>query len=369
MRRPTIYMMLAAVAAVLAAMVVFSALRRREAEVQRAMAQSVEIVAAIHDLPIGAKIQLDAVRLVRWPRDSVPPGAFTDPQAVVGAFTRSEFFANEPIVAGKLYMGERVGGVLPLLIPVGMRAMAVPVDEVADIAGFVQPHTRVDVLVAVSGGSNNAPPFSRIVVQNVEVLAAAQEIEQAKTEPTVVKVVTLLVTPEDAEKIALASREGTLRLAMRNYTDTKLVATPGFDVVDLMRMGRCGGAPIPVLRSQPLANHRAVSAAAGPPPVTVEVLRDGRASESVSFVNNAMVVHRSEPLKPIVPLPSAIAPSAAAEPEADSSMPTASRDDAAKALQTAIQAAAEEPAAAARPAAAADPGPEPAPVPTAIGIP
>jgi pilus assembly protein CpaB len=337
MRRPVIYMMLAGLAAVLAATVVFSALRRREAEVQRAMAQSVEIVAAARDLTVGAKIDPEAVRLLRWPRDSVPPGAFTDPQAVVGAFTRGEFFANEPIVAGKLYIGERVGGVMPLLIPAGMRAMSVPVDEVADIAGFVQPHTRVDVLVAVSGGANDAPPFSRIVVQNVEVLAVAQEIEQTKDEPTVVKVVTLLVTPEEAEKLALASREGTLRLAMRNYTDTKIVATSGFDVLDLMHLGKGGGAPMPVLHGQPLAAHRAAPPA-GPAPVTVEVLRDGNATESISFVNSAMVERTSLSGKPIAPRRALPAPPA--RPPAASSMAPAVASDAAKGFGTSIPAAA-----------------------------
>jgi pilus assembly protein CpaB len=321
MRRPVIYMMLAGVAAVLAATVVFSALRGREAEVQRAMAQSVDVVAAAHDLPIGARIQADALRLVRWPRDSIPPGAFTDPQAVTGAFTRAEFFANEPIVANKLYMGDRAGGVMPLLIPAGMRAMSVPVDEVADIAGFVQPHTRVDVLVAVSGGSSDTPPFSRIVVQNVEVLAVAQEIARAKDEPTVVKVVTLLVTPEDAEKLALASREGTLRLAMRAYTDNKTVAAAGFDIRDLMRMGG-GGTAMPLMQSQPLPAHRRAAAAApkGPPPVTVEVMRDGKESEAVSFVRNALVVHAGTLGKPMLPRLPQVAPPAAAEPAESSSM-------------------------------------------------
>jgi pilus assembly protein CpaB len=287
------------------------------------MAQSVDVVAAAHDLPIGAKIQAEALRLMRWPRDSIPPGAFTDPQAVVGAFTKAEFFANEPIVANKLYMGDRVGGVMPLLIPPGMRAMSVPVDEVADIAGFVQPHTRVDVLAAMSGGGNDTPPFSRIVVQNVEVLAVAQEIARPKDDPTVVKVVTLLVTPEDAEKLALASREGTLRLAMRAFTDNKLVAAAGFDLRDLMKIGGGGAPAMPVMQSQPLPVHRTAAAAPkGPPPVTVQVLRDGKESEAISFVHNALVVHESE-RKPMLPrLPEAPAPPAAAQPSASSSATT-----------------------------------------------
>ena len=131
-------------------------------------------------------------------------------------------------------MGEKTSGVMPLLIPPGMRAMSMPVDEVADIAGFVEPHTRVDILVAVTGTGPNQGSFSRIVLQNIEVLAVAQEIQHVKDEPEVVKVVTLLVTPTDAEKLDLASHEGMLRLAMRNYSDSKIVETRGIGIGELL---------------------------------------------------------------------------------------------------------------------------------------
>src|SRR6267154_1755460 len=212
MRRPIIFILLAGLGAILAAIVVFSALRNRESEVQRAMAHTVE--------------------------------------AVVGAFAKSQFVANEPVVVSKLYMGEKTSGVMPLLIPPGMRAMSVPVDEVADIAGFVAPHTHVDILAAVSGTGPGESSFSRIVLQNIEVLAVAQEIEHVKDEPQVVKVVTLLVTPVDAEKLTLASREGTLRLAMRNYSDSKIIATNGVAMIDLMHNGAVA---VPLIQPQPIA--------------------------------------------------------------------------------------------------------------------
>src|SRR5216683_3368617 len=255
MRRPIIFILLAGLGAILAAIVVFSALRNRESEVQRAMAHSVEVVVAARDIPLGEKLQPDAVKLVRWARDGVPQGSFTDPQAVVGSFTKSQFVANEPVVVSKLFMGEKTSGVMPLLIPPGMRAMSVPVDEVADIAGFVAPHTRVDILVAVAGTGPGEASFSRIVLQNIEVLAVAQEIEHVKDQPEVVKVVTLLVTPVDAEKLTLASREGLLRLAMRNYSDSKIVATSGIGLTDLLHRGSSiGGAPpLPLMQVQPAA--------------------------------------------------------------------------------------------------------------------
>ena len=276
-------MILAGMGAVLAAVVVFSAIRTRESEVQRAMAHTVEVVVAAKDIPLGAKLEPGAVKLVRWARDGVPQGAFTDPQAVAGSFARSQFLANEPVVASKLFMGEESSGVMPLLIPAGMRAMSVPVDEVADISGFVEPHTRVDILVAVSGTGGGETSFSRIVLQNIEVLAVAQEIEHVKDEPQVVKVVTLLVTPTDAEKLTLASHEGMLRLAMRNYSDSKIIATSGIAVGELLHEG----APaLPVMQQQ-LAPALAARPVHGPTPlgIDVEVLRDGKSSETISFIN------------------------------------------------------------------------------------
>jgi pilus assembly protein CpaB len=320
MRRPIVFVILAAMGAMLAAIVVFSAIRKRESEVQRAMAHTVEIVVAAKDIPLGAKLEPDALKLVRWARDGVPQGAFTDPQAVAGSFARHEFEANEPIVASMLFMGEKTAGVMQLLIPAGMRAMSMPVDEVSDIAGFVAPHTRVDILVAVAGTGPGEPSFSRIVLQNIEVLAVAQEIEHVKDEPQVVKVVTLLVTPVDAERLTLASREGLLRLAMRNYSDSKIVATKGVGLPDLLHEGgRGGGATLPLMQIQPAPAMMAAHAARAPTEFKIEVMRDGRSSEAMSFVHSGAAARPSfearhetpavsEPRPPAPPAPSEEAP-------------------------------------------------------------
>jgi pilus assembly protein CpaB len=283
MRRPTLYVVVAAVAAMFAAIIVYSALKKREAEVQQAMVKSVQIVVAARDLPLGTKIEAGSVKLARWSRDSVPPGAFTDPGAVMNTFVKDSFITNEPVVADKLYVGTRTAGVMPLLIPVGMRAMSVPVDEVSDIAGFVLPRTHVDVLVAIAGSGANEKPFSKIVLQNVEVLAVAQEIEHSKNDqPQVVKVVTLLVTPEQAERLGLASREGTLHLVMRSYSDQQIVATKGASLSDLIgattgnQNDRTGEATVPAVQVR--AAYRR------PPAIRVEVLRNGKSSQTLSFV-------------------------------------------------------------------------------------
>ena len=284
MRRPMVFVLLAGLAAMLASVMVYSALKRREAEVQNAMSHNVEVVVAAYDLPLGTKIDLGEVKLARWSADSLPDGAYTDPKQVLGSYVKNSLVANEPIVQAKLFTGDKTAGVMPLLIPFGMRAVSVPVDEVSDVAGFVLPHTRVDVLVATTGeGTDKA--FSKVILQNVEVLAVAQEVEQKKDEPEIVKVVTLLVTPQESERLALASHSGTLRLAMRNYNDNKIVLTSGSDVAQMLRAYSL--APdVPVMAVQPEPRHVA-AAPRRPKEVEIEILRNGKSSESVSFVNEA----------------------------------------------------------------------------------
>jgi pilus assembly protein CpaB len=284
MRRPMVFVLLAGLAAMLASVMVYSALKRREAEVQNAMSHNVEVVVAAYDLPLGTKIDLGEVKLARWSADSLPEGAYTDPKQVIGSYVKNSLVANEPIVQAKLFTGDKTAGVMPLLIPFGMRAVSVPVDEVSDVAGFVLPHTRVDVLVATNGEGGGDKAFSKVILQNVEVLAVAQEVEQKKDEPEIVKVVTLLVTPQESERLALASHSGTLRLAMRNYNDNKIVLTSGSDVTQMLRAYSL--APdVPVMAVQPEPHHVAV--APRPKAVEIEILRNGKSSESVSFVNEA----------------------------------------------------------------------------------
>jgi pilus assembly protein CpaB len=277
MRRPIIFVLLAGLAALVAALVVYSALKKREAEVEQAKVQSVDIVVAAHALGIGTKLDPSSVKTARWSRDSLPPGAFTDPSAVMNKYTKASFVENEPIVADWLFSGEKNAGVLPLLIPTGMRALSVPVDEVSDIAGFVLPHAHVDVLVSVTNGQK---PLSKIVLQNVEVLAIAQDIEQINDKPQVVHVVTMLVTPDQAERLTLASGQGGLRLALRNYDDQNVVETNGVTVAQLMNE-QPDAAPITVQQHVVFAAPHSV-----PKPVNIEVMRNGTTTESVTFVRS-----------------------------------------------------------------------------------
>ena len=293
MRRPIAFGLLAVLAATLAAIVVYSALQRREVALQKAVASSVEIVVAARDLPIGTRIEAGAVKLARWSRDSMPPGSMTDLASAIGGVVKDRFGENEPLVADKLFSGQKSGGVLPLLIPAGMRAMSVAVDEVSDVSGFILPGSKVDVLVSLMQTQGNQKPFSKLVLQDVSVLAVAQQLDNGKDEPQLVKVVTLLLAPDEAERLGLAASEGVLRLALRNYTDNKIVLTSGVDTDSILSSYR--SAPMMVAQSQsPIA--RAPTAPV--PEAQVEIMRDGKRREVVSFLKGARVLpgeSREEP--------------------------------------------------------------------------
>jgi pilus assembly protein CpaB len=344
MRRQVTFVVLALMAATVAAMLVYSALQKREAEIQQAIVRSVEIAVAAHDLPIGSKLDSSSIKMVRWSRDDLPPGAITDSSTVLNQYTRAGIVEGEPIVESRLFHGERNAGVLPLLIPAGMRAISVPVDEVGDIAGFVLPHSRVDILVALSNGPPGGQAFSKIVLQNIEVLAVAQEIESVEDKPEEVKVVTFLVTPDEAERLSLASHEGTLRLAMRNYDDRKVVPTSGVDVSQML------GTVQPEIALTP--TQKVVVHQNGPiiRPVDVEVLRNGKSVEEISFVHTRGPAHEplpahgnqfgatSAPAAANADLagPGVLVGTPPSEPSDDSSAPTVERFDPGKSAPSSL---------------------------------
>ncbi len=283
MRRSVVFAALAACAIVLAALIGFSALKNRNIETHNTTAQSVNIFVAARDLPLGSKLKPDTIKAVRWFKDSVPPGAFTNSTALLNQFTKTNLVQNEPLTSDCLFGTDKNAGVFSMLIPDGMRAMSVPVDEVSDVAGFVQPHSRVDILVSVAAGESGNQPFSKIVLQNIEVLAGAQDFEKAGiTKPEVARVVTLLVTPQQAERLTLASHEGALRLAMRNYADKQIIKTTGVDMAEMLR----AYSDPPQL---PLSAHRLSQTGTRslrPESAQVEIMRDGKSIEDVAFTRS-----------------------------------------------------------------------------------
>jgi len=195
------------------------------------------IVVASRDLPLGTVIAPGDVKQIEWPSLTVPPGYAASEEDVIGRGLITPVSANEPLMTAKL-ADKEAGGGLPIVIPEGMRAVSVKVDEVIGVAGFVLPGTRVDVLVTLTPGADRDEAATRVILQNVQALASGQTIQRnANGEPQTATVITLLVTPEQAEKLTLAATEGHIQLALRNTLDMAEVETDGIKAATLVRTG------------------------------------------------------------------------------------------------------------------------------------
>src|SRR5215212_9151831 len=188
-------------------------------------------------IPIGSKIIAEQLTVVQFPKESTPDGAFDSPEKLAGRVAVVNIAAREPITETRLAPEGTAAG-LSAIIPEGYRAMTVKVDDAAGISGFIMPGTLVDVVVTIDPreGSGNQDPISKIVLQNIKVLANGQNIDKPKDEREAnsVKAVTLQVTPEQAEKLALASSEGKLQLMMRSQIDQGDEQTTGVNKRNLL---------------------------------------------------------------------------------------------------------------------------------------
>lgn len=260
---------------------VVSRMPARTAEVK-----TVDVVVAQHPLRLGTRITPDHVKVVKWPADSPVAGTFTKVEEVVDRGLIAPVEPNEPLTQTKLAALEAGAG-LPPSIPPGMRAISVKVNEVVGVAGFVVPGTRVDVMVTLTSRKQQSEDsITRVVVSNAQVLTAGTKYDQEKAKegaPIPSTVVTLLVTPQDGERIALAASEGQIMLALRNPLDTETTSTTGVRTAGLL-----GNAAAPPAAAKPRAS-RPVAVAAKPvqpevaPPApkfqTVEAFRGGKRSE------------------------------------------------------------------------------------------
>jgi pilus assembly protein CpaB len=194
----------------------------------------VQVVAAAADLPLGTLVTEDKIKMVSVLASTLPPGYFTDRAQVLNRGVVVPMVASETVLETKLAPQGAGAGLSPV-IPEGMRAVSVKVDEVIGVAGFVLPGTRVDVLVTVTPDDEADISLTKQVLQNVQVLAAGESIETDREgKPKTVTVITLLVSPDDAEKLTLAATEGQIQLALRNTLDVDSITTPGSDIKSLV---------------------------------------------------------------------------------------------------------------------------------------
>jgi pilus assembly protein CpaB len=245
------------------------------------------VVVAAADLQLGSEIKKDDLQVVLFPTGKAPEGTFAKPEEVIGRGLIVPIVKNEPILKAKLASKEAGFG-LPPVIPEGMRAVSVRVNEVVGVAGYVLPGNRVDVVATASPTEARADTTSKVVLSNVQVLTAGTRMEQGQdqSKPVQVTVVTLLVFPEQAERLALASTEGKIQLALRNPLDQGAPVTPG-----IKTSGRMGTVAAPARQSAGAGSGSSRPRAAQPvtqtvpamaPLPTVEIIRgDKRATEVI----------------------------------------------------------------------------------------
>lgn len=225
-KRTIIVLILALLSGTIAA---FSVVRYLDARPTPLMAatpeETVPVVVAAHDIPLGTKLAAEDVRIIQWPASALPQGVTQTPAEVVGRSVITDLQVNEAVLASKL-ADTGLHGMIPL-IPEGMRALSVKVDEVVGVAGFVTPQTRVDVILILQLPGQRETR-GQVILQNIRALAANQQITESEDgQPLVSTVVTVLVTPDQAEKLSLAAAQGRIQMALRNSLDLESVETDG----------------------------------------------------------------------------------------------------------------------------------------------
>jgi|SRR5580704_3173559 pilus assembly protein CpaB len=239
-----------------------------------------DVVVAADDIQVGARIEEHDVRIVKYPSSALPAGVSAKRSQVLGRGVIIPIARGEFILGGKL-APENAGAGLPSLIPPGMRAVSVRVNEVVSVAGFVGPGTRVDILLTGTPNGSSEPQTTT-VLQNVAVIASGHTLERnAAGDSQNTPVITLLASPEDAERLTLASAEGKIQLALRNPVDTHQDPVEAANAKGLYKGGTPIAAPV---RSAPV---RTVKHKTEPPPspsvLSVEVYQGDKKPDVVKF--------------------------------------------------------------------------------------
>jgi len=272
MRRRLVTVILFAIVAALAASTFLY--RVISARTQVPQTQTVTVLVAARDLNIGALVGESDVHDVEWP-GAVAPSWISHRQDIVGRGLIANINKGEPFPENRL-APKGAGAGLAAVIPGGMRAVAVKVDEVVGVSGFVLPGMRVDVL------SSGTPPgaqgtVTRTILQNIEVLSAGQNIERdMQGKAAAVQVVNLLVAPDQAEALSLAGAQTKIQLVLRNPLDTQTVKTAGISTSQLL-LGAPAPNPPKTRRSRPVP-------AAPPPPVLPAQPKAAPAVETIEVI-------------------------------------------------------------------------------------
>lgn len=213
--------------------------------------KTIMVVAATKPLPAGSPITEDSIALIPWPANLAVPGHFEDMNLVKNRVVIYPIAEHQPILDRDVAQaGSGIG--LTVKIPEGMRAVSVRSNDVVGVAGFLYPGSHVDVLVT-SKLENSPTPLTQTILPNVEVLVAGQRIEpDPQGKPETVNVVTLLLKPEDGEKLVLASSQGQIQFVLRNGADQNMPETKPVDMTDLMAGVKKPVAPKVIAQPRPI---------------------------------------------------------------------------------------------------------------------
>jgi pilus assembly protein CpaB len=268
---------IASLAGLLASYLVYSVVVQVQAKAPEVGNQPV-VVAAVN-MGLAETITKDHVKVVAWPKNSVPAGSLSTLEQANGRVVRSAIVAGEPLLDAKLApeLSGR-GGIMPMLVPEGQRAVTIKVDDAIRETGFILPNSRVDVLVSITGAAPGAEHIAKTILQDVLVLASGQTVELRDNKPVQMTTVTMALTPDKVERLTIAQTEGRLFIVTRNLNDKTVVQTQGATRTSILSDG-APARPVATEPRRPVTVTRAALPPPAPEAVTVTVFRGVKASE------------------------------------------------------------------------------------------
>jgi pilus assembly protein CpaB len=292
MSRSKTTLTLALVLGLLAALAGYAGLKATATQVAVNSSKNfVPVVVTATDLTFGTKLDRAQLRVVRYPKESVPNGAFSSLDSVAGQTTKIFLAAREPIT--ELKLSSRGGG-LSMLVRPGMRATSLEVNQVSGVSGFVLPGDKIDVLCTIDGHGQSEETVTKTILQNAEVLASGQKTAQQDNKPITVQAVTILVDPAGAEKLALGLHEGRLHLVLRNPEDSDTVQVAALNTPQMLS-GMTPSSTAAVRRA-PSKATKASKAPTTPTETRPVVTRPGREPKPmVRIIREAKVTEQSAP--------------------------------------------------------------------------
>jgi len=258
-RRVLIAIALAVAMGFVASYVVYQAVKTAQGK----NADTEQLAVAAANISVGEALTAQHIKMADWPKSTIPAGAVRSAKDAEGRMARASIVTGEPLLEAKLAPAGQ-GGLMPVLVPTGKRGVTIKVDEAIQKSGFVVPNSRVDVLVTLARHSGQSRE-SRMVLQDVMVLASDQTVEMKDNKPVTMTTVTMAVSPQEAERLALAQNEGKVTLALRNLQDNAQITTPGVTTAQLLGSPAPAPAPAKQQAKASAAAKRATAKRSAPP--------------------------------------------------------------------------------------------------------